>query len=158
MEAAKIEAELFSRLDSPGAIVLHELTGTENVVLTSTSLRIQDSQADQFVAQFSETSGLVERIRLAGQVRLVRCPDSSRPGCNEVLRGDELTLQIDGEQNLTGAEVLRNVEIEMNSDTGFRELRASDALRLYYSEGALDRVTVRSGSFESNSGEGRRGC
>lgn len=140
MEAARIEAELFSGLDSPGAIVLRELTGNENVELTSTSLRIQDSQADQFVAQFSATSGLVEKLRLTGQVRVVRCPDSSRPGCNEVLRGDELTLLIDGEQSLTGAEVVGNVEIEMNSDEGFRELRASDALRLYYSEGALDRV------------------
>jgi lipopolysaccharide export system protein LptA len=28
----------------------------------------------------------------------------------------------------------------MNSDEGFRELRASDALRVYYSDGALDRV------------------
>ncbi len=140
MEAARIEAEIFSGLESAGAIVLHELTGTENVVLTSTSLKIQDSQADEFVAQFSESSGLVEKVRLGGRVRLVRCPDPSRPGCSEVLRGDELTLQLDGEQNLTGAEVLGNVEIEMNSADGFRELRASDSLRLFYSEGALDRV------------------
>jgi len=140
MEAARIEAELFSGLESAGAIVLHELIGNENVRLTSTSLKIQDSQADVFVAQFSESTGLVESLRLGGQVRLVRCPDPARPGCSEVLRGDELTLQVDGEQNLTGAEVLGNVEIEMNSADGFRELRASDALRLFYSEGALDRV------------------
>jgi hypothetical protein len=140
MEAARIEAEIFSGLEAAGAIVLHELTGNENVMLTSTSLKIQDSQADEFVAQFLETSGLVEKLRLAGQVRLVRCPDPTRPECSEVLRGDELTLQVDGDQNLTGAEVLGNVEIEMNSPNGFRELRASEALKLFYSEGALDRV------------------
>lgn len=141
LEANRIVGKIAARTNEQG-FVLSELTASDEVVLSSSILRIESCRAGFFRANFSATHEGFEGIALTSDVVLVRRPYVENPSHQEVLRSETLEIFLDQDQQLKQVQALEKVDIELNRSGSYRHLTARDSVELTYREGFLRRAVA----------------
>jgi lipopolysaccharide export system protein LptA len=141
LEGDRIVGKIAERPNDQG-FALSELTASENVVLSSSSLRIESCRAGLFQANFSTTHEGFEGITLAGDVVLVRRPYADKPSNQEVLRSETLEISLDPDQVLKQVKAREEVDLNLNRSGSYRHLTARDSVELTYESGMLSRAVA----------------
>ncbi len=152
LEAERIRGKIGSR-----DAVLKQISARGNVVFHSTALKISPSSADRLTAWFLGKDRKLKRLELQGKVRLARNVQAVSGVRSEKFRGNFLRLDFLAHQRLDLVTARGNVDMELNSERGYRHLFAKESVLANYRSGVLESIVSKKDCvLEGQDGSGKR--
>ena len=119
---------------------LEQISARRDVVFHSSALQIRSASANHLTAWFLQDGRGLKRLELKENVTLVRNPETPHAVGSEKLRSHFLRLEFSGQQSLERVMAQGNVDVELNSQQGYRHLFARESVQVNYRGGVVENI------------------
>ena len=135
LEAERIRGKVGAR-----DVGLKQISARRDVTFHSSALQIRSASANHLTAWFLQDGRGLKRLELKENVSLVRNLETPHAVGSEKLRSHFLRLEFSGQQSLERVMAQGNVDIELNSQQGYRHLFARESVQVNYRGGVVENI------------------